>query len=40
MSLASTLAFGGSQVRYGVVSLSDIAQEAFLPGSLTPALPT
>ena len=32
MSLASAFGFGRKKVRYGVVSLGDIAQEAFLPG--------
>ena len=32
MSLASALGLGGRKVRYAVVGLGDIAQEAFLPG--------
>ncbi len=32
MSIASAFGFGGKKVRYAVVGLGDITQEAFLPG--------
>lgn len=32
MGIASALGFGGRKVRYAIVGLGDIAQEALMPG--------